>query len=62
VDVTIVPTRSFSVGDITFNDMPVGIAEMPETFAADGLLGMDFLGNFEFSIDQDNEVLNLKAP
>jgi len=62
VDVTIVPTRSFSVGDITFNDMPVGIAEMPETFAADGLLGMDFLGNFRFSIDQDNEVLNLRAP
>ncbi len=62
VDVAIVAARSFSVGDITFDDMPVGIAEMPESFAADGLLGMDFLGNFEFSIDQDNEVLNLKAP
>ncbi len=62
VEVTIVNARSFRVGDVTFEDMPIGIAEMPETFDADGLLGMDFLGNFEFSIDQDNEVLNLKAP
>ena len=62
VEVTIVSARSFGVGDVAFEDMPLGIAEMPETFSADGLLGMDFLGNFEFSIDQDNEVLNLKAP
>jgi len=42
--------------------MPAGIAEMPATFDADVLTGMAFLGNFEFSIDQGNEVLNLKAP
>ena len=62
VEVTIVNARSFRVGNVAFEDMALGIAEMPETFSADGLLGMDFLGNFEFSIDQDNEVLNLKAP
>ena len=44
---------------MSFADMPVGVTEMPEEFLPDGLLGMDFLSQFEFNLDQENLVLYL---
>jgi len=51
--------ESFGIDEVSFADMPVGVTEMPEEFLPDGLLGMDFLSQFEFNLDQENLVLYL---
>ena len=54
-----VKLSSLGVDGIKLSDINISIAEMPDDFRPDGLLGMDFLGEFEFSLDQEELLLYL---
>jgi clan AA aspartic protease (TIGR02281 family) len=47
------------LGSRELESVQVGVIPMPQ-FRFDGLLGMNVLSRFEFSIDQENGVLNLR--
>lgn len=50
---------SLGIEAVKLNDVSVSVTEMPDDFSPDGLLGMDFLGKFEFSLDQEELLLYL---
>ena len=52
---------SMILGEIEMEDIDINIIEMGPGVEADGLLGMNFLGQFRFFIDQDRELLLLGA-
>lgn len=47
-----------SIGEYTLHDIEVVVMDYPSG-SSDGLLGMNFLGRYEFEIDQDNDWLLL---
>ena len=47
------------VGSVGLRNMPITIHDLPSTFGSEGLLGFDFLGRFQMSIDSDKQVLVL---
>lgn len=51
--------RSFSIGDYTVENIDFSVMDLAGAGGSDGLLGMNFLGNFKFEIDQDNALLYL---
>lgn len=51
--------RTFQLEDFVVNDMELAVIDMESVGGSDGLLGMNYLRNFEFSIDQDANVLTL---
>lgn len=51
---------TLEIGGIEFENMTVGITELPGQNEFDGILGMDVLSYFEFRIDQTNEILQLE--
>ncbi|MBX2868827.1 MAG: aspartyl protease family protein [Acidiferrobacterales bacterium] len=58
VDTKLVTLRSLRVGDFAVHDLNAAeIDSLGENL--DGLLGMDFLGQFKFAIDQERRVLFL---
>jgi aspartyl protease family protein len=50
---------SLKVGDAEVNGMPVSIHDLSQTPVFEGLLGMDFLGRFQVSVDTAKRVLVL---
>ena len=48
-----------SVGEAEVTGVQANVIEMAPGFNGDGLLGMNFLGNFKFFIDQKREILYL---
>ncbi|TRX56465.1 retropepsin-like aspartic protease [Thalassomonas sp. M1454] len=50
----------FSIGGYVLNNFEVVVMELPNFDKADGLLGMNFLKQFKFSIDQNNAHLYLE--
>lgn len=60
VDAPVYQIEALAVGQEIVWDLPIAIASF-ETGEGliDGLIGMDFLGKFDFKIDQDNEELKL---
>lgn len=51
--------NSMSIGDVELRNVKAAIIEMPPGTETDGLLGMNFLGEFSFFIDQTEEILYL---
>lgn len=51
--------NSLAIGDAELSDIAASILEMPPGIQTDGLLGMNFLGNFRFFIDQEDAILYL---
>jgi hypothetical protein len=47
------------VGSVGLSSMRVTIHDLPAAFRSEGLLGFDFLGRFQMSIDSDKQVLVL---
>lgn len=60
VDAPIYRLKQLHIGGFKVNDIAVVVLPMPDFKAADGLLGMNFLREFDFKIDQTNETLMLK--
>ncbi|UCC56555.1 MAG: TIGR02281 family clan AA aspartic protease [Gammaproteobacteria bacterium] len=52
---------SLAVGDWHVNHLEIGVLDLDSSFAADGLLGMNFLNHFQFFIDQNETLLRLSA-
>lgn len=52
---------SLSVGGWYVNDLEVGVLDLGGNRGMDGLLGMNFLNNFQFFIDQNEAVLRLSV-
>ena len=50
---------SLSVGDWQVSDLEVGVLELDGSAEIDGLLGMNFLNQFQFYIDQNAALLRL---
>ncbi len=50
---------TLSVGDASVRNIQASVIEMPPSVETDGLLGMNFLNNFKFFIDQKREILYL---
>lgn len=50
---------TLSVGDAAVSNVQASVIEMPPSVETDGLLGMNFLSNFKFFIDQKREILYL---
>ncbi len=56
----LVSLNSFSLGSQRIAPMRIGALELTRVRGkVDGLLGMDFLSQFEFALDQDAQLLNL---
>ena len=51
--------RSFSIGDYVVENIDFSVMDLAGAGSSDGLLGMNFLANFKFEIDQDNALLYL---
>ena len=51
--------KSLAIGEVEVEDLDINIIELSDSIEADGLLGMNFLGQFRFFIDQDRELLFL---
>ncbi len=47
------------VGSVGLRNVPITIHDLPSAFGSEGLLGFDFLGRFQMSIDSDKQVLVL---
>lgn len=60
VDAPIYRLKQLFLGGFRLEDIAVVVLPMPDFKAADGLLGMNFLREFDFKIDQKNETLMLK--
>jgi len=52
-------TESIRVGDYQLNNPLILVSKLPDNSQFDGLLGMDFLTQFEFRIDHQNKRLYL---
>ena len=52
----------FSVGNYLVEDFEIVVMDLDNFQKADGLLGMNFLKNFKFEIDQTNSTLLLSLP
>ncbi len=52
---------SFSIGTLVFKQHAFAQLPMDDTHHFDGLLGVDILAQFEFTIDQEASILKLKA-
>lgn len=52
--------NEFAVGDFLLNNFEVVVLDISDLSGADGLLGMNFLKRFKFSIDQENAFLFLE--
>lgn len=52
--------NSMHIGGFKVSDIAVVVLPMPDFQAADGLLGMNFLREFDFKIDQENNSLLMK--
>ena len=50
---------SMRIGDVELRNVKAALVEMPPGIDTDGLLGMNFLGEFNFFIDQAEEMLYL---
>ncbi|MDG2394466.1 MAG: retropepsin-like aspartic protease, partial [Thalassotalea sp.] len=50
----------FAIGGYVLNNFEVVVMDLPNFENADGLLGMNFLKNFKFNIDQSNAHLYLE--
>ncbi len=50
---------TLSIGDAAVRNIKASVIEMPPGVDSDGLLGMNFLNNFKFFIDQKREILYL---
>ena len=59
VEARTIKLDSFGINEVQFADMTIGVTEMPDDFLPDGLLGMDYLSQFEFNLDQDALTLYL---
>ena len=59
VEARTIKLDSFGINEIQFADMTIGVTEMPDDFLPDGLLGMDYLSQFEFNLDQNALTLYL---
>lgn len=57
VQAKVTNVESFSINDFKFNDFKISISSLNSDF--DGLLGMNYLKNFDFYIDQEEAVLYL---
>lgn len=60
VTARVVRLDSLSVGDKTVRDLTVAAVELTELPNIDGLLGMDYLRHFRFTVDQNQATLILK--
>jgi clan AA aspartic protease (TIGR02281 family) len=49
-----------TIGHVTVKNLPVVVLPMGEFASADGLLGMNFLREFDFKIDQQNSQIIIK--
>lgn len=56
----LVKLKSFAMSGLELEQLEVVLMDLPD-FKHDGLLGMNFLGQFDFKIDQENQVLILTA-
>ncbi len=61
VDAPVVTLAEFAVGGSAMTYMAIGALPLDLPNGVDGLLGMNFLRHYEFRIDQDRSVLQLKA-
>lgn len=62
VEAPLVLINTLSLGDVVLEDLMVGALPVDASGnAIDGLLGMNFLREFEFSLDQDSAVLRLQS-
>ncbi len=52
---------SLAVGDWHVDQLEIGVLELDNSFAVDGLLGMNFLNHFQFFIDQNETLLRLST-
>ncbi|QDP01063.1 TIGR02281 family clan AA aspartic protease [Thalassotalea sp. PS06] len=52
----------FNIGEHQLEDFEIVVMELPGFEKADGLLGMNFLKQFKFEIDQENSLLFLSEP
>jgi len=52
---------SLSVGDWYVKHLEIGVLDLGSRAGVDGLLGMNFLNNFQFFIDQNEALLRLTA-
>jgi clan AA aspartic protease (TIGR02281 family) len=52
--------RELTINHVTVQDLPVVILPMQGIENADGLLGMNFLREFDFKIDQRQSVMFIK--
>ncbi len=52
----------FNIGEHQLEDFEIVVMELPGFEHADGLLGMNFLKQFKFEIDQENSLLFLSEP
>ena len=59
VEARTIKLDSFGIGDVKVADMPIAVTDMPDDFLLDGLLGMDYLSEFEFNLDQEALTLYL---
>ncbi|MER2493264.1 retropepsin-like aspartic protease family protein [Catenovulum sediminis] len=61
VKADIIKVNRFQLGPVQLNDFTLAVISRADFAMADGLLGMNFLSLFEFNLDQENSILNLKA-
>jgi len=48
------------VGDSYVENLHIAVADLGESGSVEGLLGMNFLGQYRFEVDQNAEVLYLE--
>jgi len=61
-EVPVVPLAALTVGPATVERLPVAISELfPSPSTVDGLLGMDFLGQFIVTLDRAAQQVWLAA-
>ena len=61
VDAAVYRLQSFAIGDYSVPNMEFVLLDIEHGSHGDGLLGMNFLRNFAFQIDQKNNLLLLSA-
>lgn len=59
VNASVHQLQSLAVGDQVVDGIEVGSIQSPRLGEVDGLLGMNFLSEFKFSINQENQVIVL---
>jgi clan AA aspartic protease (TIGR02281 family) len=59
-EVPLVQLLALRVGEAVRENLTVGIAAIPQAAIADGLLGIDFLGQFKLTLDRSNRQMWLE--